>query len=535
MRTCLLLINVGIALSDPGTPVTRAKEGAGLSMNKEGQPPKEKPGATLRSVNAHGDIEPFVQDTVRTSEVQVQASEHRPGSEDTVRSSEVQVPQNIVKAERDSSEVRKKRRSGGEILEAHEGVLEANLKTSNEPQDDTLSNMEQQHERQSPGVLQLLKMLGNAFINKNADSNPISNHPVHRSNHATYAPADQDMWINFAACVLAFLFLDLLALRYVALKMESRFGIPNWSMHLMFSIVASVAFSSYMFAVRGETACMSWLNGFALEILLSLDNLLVFVMIFTAWKTPHGQARYKVLMWGIAFAVLLRLALFSALQFFLNLHMAFAIILASFLIFTGTMAVFGDGDDEEEDYQNSRIITWISSILPTTPRYVEDHFIFEGKLTILFFVACSVEVTDVAFAIDSISTKVAHIPDGFTSYTSTVFAMFVLRALVTVLDSFIRSFAYVKYGIAVLMYYIGFKLIFPEYLDVSDIAFFQGICLVFAVCVILTYVYPPPQMKMAKDTEEESLMTSGNSASSTDRVPCVEDEVQDEIKKAAVQ
>lgn len=568
-----LLINVAIVLSDPGgAQDTGVKVEVDSSSRPESSVHTEsqKPGTTLRSVNAYGEIEKYERANLHENK--------ETADKDTMDSNKEQA-HNVMKVEKHSSQVRQHIPQEGIVVESKDSDADQHYTEAPSKQKKKrvsigsilsmwgkaiIGDYEGHDEKESVEALEALEANVPAVIEEDVDETPETQttpkqrstkkqpsqreafkkqqkkwkerwkHPLHKGHsHAMYDPADADMWLNFGAAVMVTLVLDVVLIRYVSQKLENKFSIPSWTVHLAFSLLASFAFSGYFLLKRGETACMSWLNGYMMEILLSVDNLLVFTIIFTSWKTPV-EARYKPLMWGIFGAILIRLALFSTFQFFLDMHMAFAIILAAFLIYTGTMAIVEDDDDhdgEEQDYQNSLIITWMSKVFPAINRYEKDYFIFEGKLTILFFVAVCIEVTDVVFAIDSISAKVAQIPDGYTAYTSTVFAMFALRSLFWILDSFIRSFAYLKYGLALLMYYIGLKLVFPEYLDVPDSVFFMMISLVFALCVILTCIYPPAERKASKDKLSSSNDDSGIAGSSTDRVYPPQAANDDNLKK----
>lgn len=309
-----------------------------------------------------------------------------------------------------------------------------------------------------------------------------------------------DLWITFFASICAFIGLDIFLMGHVARNMNGRFSIPEWIVHLAFWLIATVIFAAYIYEIQSEAACISFVNGFFMEILLSCDNVLVFSVIFQTWHTPV-EARPRPLIWGMIGAVIMRLLLYTVFNGLMAVHGAISIILAAFLIYAGTRAcIEDDAPDAEEDFRQYNIINWLGKILPTTPMYIGDKFLHEGKLTLLFYVTLCIEGTDIFFAFDSMAAKVAQIPDVYLAYTSTCFAMCVIRTFFFVIDEMVRAFAYMKYGLALTLWYIALKLVFPKYFALSELAFLTMIVSVFALCIVLTYVYPPDTGEDEKDS-----------------------------------
>jgi tellurite resistance protein TerC len=223
-----------------------------------------------------------------------------------------------------------------------------------------------------------------------------------------------------------------------------------------------------------------------LEWLLSFDNLFVFHQIFVAFGTPPEQ-RHKPLMFGIIGAVFLRLVALSLAEYMIHSFWVMHFILGGFLVFTGVKTLM-DADDDD-DYKEGWFVKMAAKYLPIVDRYDKDGaFIVEvavpskvesygavdesGKQrkvwrgTMLILVVIAMEITDLIFAVDSISAIVAQVDDLFLAYSAILFAMLGLRSGYFIVELMAQTFKLFKFGIAAILIFIGAKLICSHWFQI---------------------------------------------------------------------
>jgi len=265
-------------------------------------------------------------------------------------------------------------------------------------------------------------------------------------------------WILFNAFVIGLLLLDLLVLnrRAHAVKLGEALG---WS---AFWITLSLSFNYLVYRTMGHEAGMQWLTGYLIEKALSVDNLFVFLLIFTYFKVP-AEYQHRILFWGVLGALVLRgLFIVAGAALLAKFHFLLY-ILGAFLVYTGVRMAFSGGGDPEIDPHNNPIVRWLSRRLPIT-RQLDGGRFFTTRdgvrfATPLLVVLVMVETTDVVFAADSIPAILAITRDTFVVYTSNVFALLGLRALYFALANLMTLFHYLSYGLALILIFIGGKLL----------------------------------------------------------------------------
>lgn len=270
-------------------------------------------------------------------------------------------------------------------------------------------------------------------------------------------------WILFNLLVIGLLLLDLLVFnrRAHAVKLREALG---WS---VFWIILSLAFNYLVYHTMGREAGLEWLTGYLVEKALSVDNLFVFLLIFSYFKVP-AEYQHRILFWGVLGALLLRgifivagAALLAKFHFLLYL-------LGAFLIYTGIrMALSGD-DGPEIDPNGNPVVRFLSRHLPITRQLDGGRFFTQREgvrfATPLLVVLAMIETTDVVFAADSIPAILAISRNTFVVYTSNVFALLGLRALYFALASLMQLFHYLSYGLALILIFIGSKLLAEDFL-----------------------------------------------------------------------
>ncbi|GAB3238750.1 TerC family protein [Hymenobacter seoulensis] len=271
-------------------------------------------------------------------------------------------------------------------------------------------------------------------------------------------------WIGFNAFVLALLLIDLLVFNRKAHVVRMREAL-GWS---AFWIALSLTFNYLVYRWLGKQAAMEFLTGYLIEKSLSVDNLFVFLLIFTYFKVPQ-QYQHKILFWGIIGALVLRAAFILAGAALLAKFHFLLYVLGAFLIYTGVKMAL-NASEPELDPDNNPVVKFLSRHLPITNRLHEGKFFVRQNGTLfatpLLVVLVMVETTDVVFAADSIPAILAISRDTFIVYTSNVFALLGLRALYFALEGLMRLFHYLHYGLSLILVFIGGKLLVSDFLHI---------------------------------------------------------------------
>ncbi|MBA2404663.1 MAG: TerC family protein [Bdellovibrionales bacterium] len=270
-----------------------------------------------------------------------------------------------------------------------------------------------------------------------------------------YQETPVSIWIGFVLFILAILLVDL----GVFHKKSHTVGFKESILWSGVWIALALAFAVVILYWRGEDDFMLFLTGYVIEKSLSVDNLFVFLLIFSFFKVPD-QYQHKVLFYGILGALVMR-------AFFIWAGIA---ILAKFTwviyIFGGFLFVSGIKmllPHKEHDLEKSWVIIWTKKIFPTVPHFVDDKFFFKVNglwhITPLFITLIFVEFSDLVFAVDSIPAIIGITNDPFLVFTSNVFAILGLRSLYFALKGFADIFHYLKYGLALILMFIGVKML----------------------------------------------------------------------------
>ena len=263
-------------------------------------------------------------------------------------------------------------------------------------------------------------------------------------------------WLTFAVLVAVLLFLDLFVFHRGA--REVPFGEAMWLSG--FWIAVSLAFGGFVWFIAGPSAGGEYLAAYLIEKSLSLDNVFVFAVIFSAFAVPR-KYRYHVLFWGVIGALVARAVFILAGTSLLSAFDWLVFVFGAFLLFTA-LRMFR-GRDEDADPQSSRVLKQMGRVLPTTKHYRGDHFFVRenGMLyaTPLLAALVVVEVSDILFAIDSVPAVLAVTSSAFIAYSSNAFAVLGLRALYFALEGMIDRFVYLHYGLAAILTFVGAKLL----------------------------------------------------------------------------
>lgn len=278
------------------------------------------------------------------------------------------------------------------------------------------------------------------------------------------------LWVGFNLFVLAMLALDLGVFHRKSHAVSGKEAL-TWS---LVWIALSLAFNTviYFFWDRmmpnssyanGEAA-LAFLTGYLIEKSLSIDNIFVFILIFSFFGVPAAY-QHRVLFWGILGALLMRGILIAVGAALLEQFHWIIYIFGAFLIFTGIRMAWQHDENVEPD--KNPVVRFFRRFMPVTETFEEDKFFIRraGKLfaTPLFLILLVVESTDLIFAVDSIPAIFAVTRDPFIVYTSNVFAILGLRALYFLLANVMDKFQYLKYGLAAVLTFVGIKMVIVDF------------------------------------------------------------------------
>ena len=295
-------------------------------------------------------------------------------------------------------------------------------------------------------------------------------------------------WLGFNVFVLALLLLDLLVFNRRAHVVSMREAL-GWS---AFWIVLSLSFNLLIYRWLGKPAALEFLTGYLIEKSLSVDNLFVFLLIFSYFKVPP-QYQHKILFWGIIGALVLRAGFILAGAALLAQFHGLLYLLGAFLVYTG-IKMATSGGEPEIDPESNPIVRFLSRHLPITSGLHGGRFFTrqQGRLfaTPLLVVLVMVETTDVVFAADSIPAILAVSRDTFIVYTSNVFALLGLRALYFALEGLMRLFHYLHYGLALILAFIGGKLLVSDFFHVGLGLSLGVVGIILIASVALSLLFP---------------------------------------------
>lgn len=224
----------------------------------------------------------------------------------------------------------------------------------------------------------------------------------------------------------------------------------------IFYIIVSIIFGIAILILCGHNVGYEWFTAYIVEKTLSVDNLFVMYLIFEHFKTPK-EYQHHCLFWGIIGVLLLRgIFIFSGVALLDTFHWLIY-PLGLLLIYSG-IKIYCSSEEYTEIHEN-KVVIFFKKHFKTLDRYVGNHFFFNGKATVLFIVLLMIETTDIVFAMDSIPASLAISKNPFVIYTANICAVLGLRALYFVLAEVVDKFWALKYGISIVLSFIGLKMV----------------------------------------------------------------------------
>ena len=297
------------------------------------------------------------------------------------------------------------------------------------------------------------------------------------------------MWIAFWVIVLAALFIDLAVLN----KHHGKVSMKEAALMVCAWVSLALLFGGAIWLVEGPRHALEFYTGYVLEYSLSVDNMFVFIMIFGYFAIPHNL-QPKALLWGIVGAVILRfLFIFLGVQL-ISLFSWTIYVFGALLIFTAAKMLLQKEDDNFDPSQ-SFILKLLRKVMPIkTDYHGENFFVLEaGKrmATPLLAAVMVIEMSDLIFAVDSIPAVLSITQDTFLVYSSSIFAIIGLRSLYFLLSGMAGKFPYLKYGISVILFFVGVKMLLSHFFPIPIVASLGVIVGILTLSVLASKIFPP--------------------------------------------
>lgn len=288
------------------------------------------------------------------------------------------------------------------------------------------------------------------------------------------------LWTIFTVVVLGLLALDLGVFHrksHVVKIREALIWSAVW-------ISLALAFNVFVYFTRGPAPALEFLAGYLIEEALSVDNLFVFLLIFSYFRVP-AVYQHKVLFWGIMGALAMRAAFIVAGIALIQKFHWIIYVFGAFLIITGIRMI--TEQNKEIHPEKNPVLRLFRRLMPVTEGYEGDRFfVMRGArryATPLFVVLLMVETTDVIFAVDSIPAILAITRDPFIVYTSNVFAILGLRSIYFALAGLMQIFHYLNYGLCFILVFVGVKMLVSDFYKIP-----VGIALGAIVAILLASI-----------------------------------------------
>lgn len=301
------------------------------------------------------------------------------------------------------------------------------------------------------------------------------------------------LWIFFAGSVLVALFVDFVVLRKQGAHEVSVKEAINWS---LVWVALSLAFNGlFWWAVKDSTGdadlattkSLEFLTGYLIEKSLAVDNIFVFLMIFTYFSVPPAYQK-RVLMYGIIGAIVLRTVMILVGSWLIAQFHWVLYLFGAFLLITGIKMWWAAG--QEPDLESNPALKLLRRLMPVSQHFDGERFFTRenGKrlATPLLLVIALVGITDVIFAVDSIPAIFAITNDPFVVLTSNIFAILGLRAMYFLLAAMAAKFHLLSYGLAVVLAFIGTKMMLIDVIKIPVLASLGMVVAILAVTMVLS-------------------------------------------------
>jgi len=302
-------------------------------------------------------------------------------------------------------------------------------------------------------------------------------------------------WVLFNLFALGMLVLDLRVFHRPGHVVRFREAL-GWS--AMYVALAAI-FAAVLYFWQGHQAALEFVTGYVLELSLSVDNLFVFLVIFTYFAVPDQQ-QHRVLFWGVLGALIMRGIFIGAGVSLIERFHWLLYIFGSLLVYSGIRVCIAG--DHQIDPAANPVVKALRRWIPVTADYQGGKFIVRNLqdnsrlyATPLLVVLVVIETTDVLFAVDSIPAILAITLNAFIVYTSNVFAILGLRSMYFAVSGLMKIFRFLHYGLAVVLILVGSKMLAADYFRVPISATLGVVAGVILISVAASVVFPDKSKK----------------------------------------
>ncbi len=297
-------------------------------------------------------------------------------------------------------------------------------------------------------------------------------------------------WILFNVFALLLLVLDLRVFHRPGHVVGFREALGWSAMYITLGLI----FAGVLYFWQGNQASLEFLTGYVLELSLSVDNLFVFLLIFSYFAVPEEQ-QHRVLFWGIMGALILRGIFIGAGVGLIHRFHWLLFFFGALLIYSGIRIVVMRG--QQIDPSKNPVVKAFRSWMPVTKDYHEGRFFLRNPqdnlrlyATPLLIVLLVIETTDVLFAVDSIPAILAITLNAFIVYTSNVFAILGLRSMYFAVSGLMKIFRFLHYGLAVILILVGIKMLLSDYFRIPIKVTLSTVAGVLLVSIALSIAFP---------------------------------------------
>lgn len=270
------------------------------------------------------------------------------------------------------------------------------------------------------------------------------------------------MWSIFALIVCTILFLDLFVFHKKAEKPSFQETLKVCSAYVLIAVL----FGLFVIYEKGSDIGMLFYTGYLVEFSLSMDNIFVISLIFSALKIPNIY-QHRVLFWGVLGAVFMRACMILVGAELVSKFHGILYVFSAFLIYTGVKMLLNKEVEDTENPSDSKVMAFLKKHLRVTSKLHGESFFVKEKgllyVTPLFFALATIEIMDVIFAVDSIPAIFLITEDVFVVYTSNIFAILGLRSLYFLLAAAVNKFVYLKQALSIVLIFIGIKIFLPHF------------------------------------------------------------------------
>lgn len=307
------------------------------------------------------------------------------------------------------------------------------------------------------------------------------------------------LWTVFNIFIIAMLIIDLAVFH----KEDQEESIKKALIWTGVWIALALTFGIGVYYYMGPQTALDYYTGYLIEKSLSVDNIFVFLLVFSYFKVPP-KFQHKVLFWGIFGALVMRFAfIFTGVALIERFHWIIYVF-GGFLVFTGIKLAFEK--DKEVHPERNPILKLVRRIIPTTKSYHGSKFFIRrmGKLiaTPLFVVLVVIETTDLVFALDSIPAILAITRDEFIVYSSNAFAILGLRALYFAVSGIMRLFHYLHYGLALILIFVGVKMLMADFYHIPTPYALAFIGITLTASVVASIIHPKEENPVPDEKSE---------------------------------